>query len=133
VQAYPILSDEAVLGVDYDIPRCFDLPDATKVRLDGDRIVGIGKDLATYDALDTGVFVVTPALVAALRHVDGPAGCSLSQGVQALAAAGCMRAVDVGTATWIDVDTPAAHREAERLIRAYGPRLAPASPARVAV
>ncbi len=29
--------DESVLGVDYDIPRCFDLPDATKVKLDGDR------------------------------------------------------------------------------------------------
>jgi len=29
-----------------------------------------------------------------------------------------MKAADVGDATWIDVDTPEAHAEAERLIAA---------------
>ncbi|MAQ15546.1 MAG: nucleotidyltransferase [Sandaracinus sp.] len=126
VGEYPLAVDESVLGVDFDIPRCFDLPDATKVRIDGDEIVEISKELPAYDCLDTGVFRITPALIEALRAADGPEGCSLSQGVGALAADGRMKVVDVGTARWIDVDTPDAREEAERLIAAYGETLAPA-------
>lgn len=123
VAAYPLAEDEAVLGVDYQIDRCFDLEDATKVRLLGDRIVEIGKELPDYDALDTGVFRVTPALVEALQAAEGPDGCSLSQGVGTLAARGKMRVANVQGATWIDVDTPQAHRIAEHLIRQYGDTL----------
>jgi NDP-sugar pyrophosphorylase family protein len=31
-----------------------------------------------------------------------------------------MKAADIGTAAWIDVDTPEAHAEAERLIAELG-------------
>lgn len=120
---FPIASNEAVLGVDFDIPRCFDLDDATKVRLQGDRIVDIAKELPAYDALDTGVFRITPALIAELERVDGPNGCSLSQGVRALSEKGLMRAANVGHALWIDVDTPEAHAQATRLISMYGDSL----------
>jgi choline kinase len=133
VSRYPLAHDEAVLGVDSRIGRCFDLDDATKVRLSGDRVVEIGKTLPRYDALDTGVFRVTPALMNALERADGPNGCSLSQGVGALAAAGKMRVADVGEAMWIDVDTPSAHAEAERLIARHGDRLMPARESQVAV
>jgi 1L-myo-inositol 1-phosphate cytidylyltransferase len=129
VAGFPLASDEAVLGVDYGIDRCFDLPDATKVLLAGDRVVRIGKELPTFDALDTGVFRITPALIDALRRAEGPAGCSLSQGVAALADEGKMRGVDVGDARWIDVDTPEAHAEAERLLRLHGDTLMPLAPA----
>ena len=44
------------LGVDYDIERCFDIDDATKVGVTAGRISDIGKELERYDALDTGVF-----------------------------------------------------------------------------
>jgi choline kinase len=123
VGSYPLADDEAVLGVDFDVPGCFDLEDATKVQLEDDRIVGIGKTLDHYDALDTGVFRITPALIDELARLDGESGCSLSQGVAALARTGRMRAVDVGDAAWIDVDTPAAHAEAERLIALHGEEL----------
>lgn len=118
VVSCPLAERESVLGVDYRIDACFDLEDATKVRVRGDRITAIGKTLNDYNALDTGVFVITPAFVEALDVVNGPAGCSLSQGVAGLAAEGRMKAADVGDATWIDVDTPEAHAEAERLVAA---------------
>jgi 1L-myo-inositol 1-phosphate cytidylyltransferase len=121
----PINSDEAVLGIDYNISRCFDLPDATKVRVADGRIVGIGKELDAYDALDTGVFRITPALIDALRSVNGSSGCSLSEGVAVLARQGKMRSVDVRDAAWIDVDTPASHAHAERLLAKYGDVLQP--------
>jgi choline kinase len=125
VAAYPLASDEAVLGIDFNIDKCFDIDDATKVKIAGDRVQEIHKELPTYDALDTGVFRITPALMDALVAADGPEGCSLSQGVGALAAQGKMRVADVGDAVWIDVDTPAAHAEAARLIEVYGDSLRP--------
>jgi 1L-myo-inositol 1-phosphate cytidylyltransferase len=123
VRKFPLSNGESVLGVDYNIARCFDLDDATKVAIEDDRVVRIGKTLASYDALDTGVFRITPALIEALRRVEGAEGCSLSQGVAQLAAAGNMRVADIGNATWIDVDTPDAHARAEELIDTYGSSL----------
>ena len=120
VASYPVADRESVLGVDYRIDACFDLDDATKVQVRGDRIEQIGKELSDYNALDTGLFLITPALIEALDRVNGPEGCSLSQGVAALAADGRMKAADIGAATWIDVDTPEAHAEAERLIAELG-------------
>lgn len=132
VSRFPLAHDESVLAVDRDVPGCFDLPDATKVRVKGDRVVEIGKELPSYDCLDTGVFRITPALVQALRDAETVDGCSLSQGVGTLAAQGKMRVVDVTGSSWIDVDTPDAHAEAERRIRRYGDDLTPTLPAAAA-
>ncbi len=120
VASYPVTEGESVLGVDSHIDACFDLDDATKVKVRSGRIEQIGKQISDYNALDTGVFLITPALVEALDAANGPQGCSLSQGVAALAAEGRMKAADVDDAIWIDVDTPEAHAEAERLIAALG-------------
>ena len=119
---------ESALGVDYRIDDCFDLDDATKVQVRGDLIERIGKSLDAYNALDTGLFLITPALIEALDAVNGPDGCSLSEGVAALASKGRMKAADVGDATWIDVDTPEAHAEAERLLAELGGDLAGTGP-----
>jgi choline kinase len=118
------------LGVDYDIPRCFDLDDATKVRVSAadlqgtgvaSKITDIAKELPSYDALDTGVFRIGPALIEELRGVYAQHGdCSLSDGVKALSQKGKFWACDVGNARWIDVDTPSAYVEAERLLRHHG-------------
>ncbi|MGB5812562.1 MAG: NTP transferase domain-containing protein [Polyangiales bacterium] len=120
VASYPVAERESVLGIDRRIDACFDLDDATKVYVEGDRIVRIDKQLVDYNALDTGLFLITPALLEALDSVNGAEGCSLSAGVAILAAEGRMKGADVGGVTWIDVDTPEAHAEAERLIAAFG-------------
>jgi choline kinase len=125
IDAFPLAADEAVLGIDFDVERCVDIPDATKVFLEGEHIARISKELPEYHALDTGVFKITEALIEALERAEGPQGCSLSQGVQALAARGAMKAVSVGTAMWIDVDTPMAHAFAERSLARYGDSLWP--------
>lgn len=125
VRRYPLAHDEAVLGIDFKIGECIDLDDATKVAIRGDRITRIGKTIEGYDALDTGMFRITPAVIEALERVEGPEGCSLSQGIGELASRGKMRVVDVETARWVDVDTPMTHRHAEKLLRAYGTALRP--------
>jgi choline kinase len=123
VRRFPLAADEAVLGIDFKIDACVDLDDATKVAIRGDRVERIGKELPRYDALDTGVFRITPAVIEALERVDGPDGCSLSQGMAQLAASGRMRVVDVEDSVWVDVDTPMALDHAERLVRRYGQSL----------
>ncbi|MGZ3474499.1 MAG: histidinol-phosphate transaminase [Polyangiales bacterium] len=118
------LRGKCALAVDRDIERCFDLDDATKVRLDGDRITDIGKEIEGYDAIDTGVFRVNMKLVNELAAVYERRGdCSLSDGVRALSASGDFVTVDAGDARWIDVDTPEAHARAEAMIRVWGDSL----------
>lgn len=115
-----------VLGVDYDIPRCFDLDDATKVRVEGQRIVEISKSLTQYNALDAGVFRIGRSLVDALESVYRVKGdCSLSDGVQALSRRGEFFASDICGAPWIDVDTPEAARHAAHLLQVLGDELEP--------
>jgi choline kinase len=98
------------LGVDYDVERCFDIDDATKVQVESGHIAQIAKDLDSYNAVDTGVFRITPALVDELARVEAQHGdASLSDGVRALAQRGLFYATDIGDARWIDVDTPEAH------------------------
>ncbi|MET1112367.1 MAG: NTP transferase domain-containing protein [Allosphingosinicella sp.] len=104
------------LGADHDVDNpLLDLDDATKIELgEGGRIRRIGKTLAHYDAIDTGIFVATPALLDALRAslAAGGAG-SLSEGVQALADEGRAFTRDIGGRWWLDVDDEAAFAKAE--------------------
>ncbi|WP_076744278.1 phosphocholine cytidylyltransferase family protein [Sphingomonas jeddahensis] len=91
-----------------------DLDDVTRVRTAGDRIVGIGKHLAVYDAFDCGVFAVDGRFHDALRAVVASGGTgSISAGVEALAVDGDARVVDVGDTWWLDVDDPRALAQAE--------------------
>jgi choline kinase len=113
-------ADGTVLVVDPDIARCYDLADATKVRRTGEHIVAIGKELDTYDAIDTGIFVISPPLMTELARLERP---SLSDGVRALCRRGLVRGHDIAGRLWQDVDTPDTKHHAEWLLGTYGPDL----------
>ncbi len=100
--------DEVILGVDYNIDRIFDLEDATKVKVQGDDIIDIGKDLVRYDALDTGMFLCGPSLFERLESAKKNGNCSLSDGMRRLCQERKLKAFDVGNGRWQDVDTPEA-------------------------
>jgi choline kinase len=104
----PVRNGEVVLAVDRNIGSVFDIEDATKISLDRDRIVEIGKYLRTYNALDTGMFLCSPALFGWLEKAAASGNCSLSDGLRLMAAQGNFRGFDIGDAHWQDVDTPAA-------------------------
>jgi 1L-myo-inositol 1-phosphate cytidylyltransferase len=98
---------DVVLAVDaHPGGEMIDLDDATKVAVAPDgRIERIGKELESYNAIDTGVFVAGPGLAQAIMEdIAGGGPGSLSAGVQRLADAGRARTVDIGRARWIDVD-----------------------------
>lgn len=111
----PIADDEVILAVDSKIGRIFDLDDATKVRCEGNRIIEIGKDLSQYNALDTGMFLCSPALFHRLESARKNGDCSLSEGMRELAKDGKLRAFDIGDGRWQDVDSPQALAHAEEI------------------
>lgn len=104
------------LGADHAIDNpLLDLDDATKIELgEQGRIRRIGKTLLKYDAIDTGIFIATPALLDSLRASLAAGGSgSLSEGVQALAGSGRAFTRDIGGRWWLDVDDEAAFAKAE--------------------
>jgi 2-aminoethylphosphonate-pyruvate transaminase len=118
--AAPAAGDRTLLCVDRDLPRVFDIDDATKVQLAGDRVVQIGKGLRAYHATSAGLFVMSPSLVEALESLPEP---SLTEGVQVAAERGLVVAHDVAGRPWQDVDTPEMKLHAEWLLRVYGDEL----------
>jgi choline kinase len=110
---------EVILAVDPNIDRIFDLEDATKVRREGSHIVDIGKEIVQYDALDTGMFLCSPALFDRLAQAKRDGNCSLSDGMRQLAAERLLRALEIGDAQWQDLDTPEALAFAEGISDDY--------------
>ncbi len=108
--------DESVLAIDARPAPPEVEAEATKVRLNGDRITAIGKTLDRFDALDTGLFVCAPVLFDALEQAREEGDTTLSGGIRQLAAQGLMRGADVGAATWCDIDTVADLAIAEGLL-----------------
>ena len=105
---------EVCLAVDQDAARVFDRDDATKVYIEHGLIERIGKQLDVWNAIDTGVFLATPALFDALTRAAAQGRHTLSHGIEVLAESGRARAVDITGEPWLDVDTPDSLREAER-------------------
>jgi 1L-myo-inositol 1-phosphate cytidylyltransferase len=105
------------LAIDKKIGSIFDLDDAMKVRVEENRIAAIGKTLADYNAIDTGIFICPGAIFEYLRRVLRNDDCALADGVRLMAEEGNALAIDIGDAWWQDVDTPEMLRRGEEELR----------------
>jgi choline kinase len=105
------------LAIDKKLDSIFDLSDAMKVRMRGDQVVAIGKDLPDYDAIDTGLFVCPREFFDYLERAKRNGDCSLADGVRLMAADDQVRGIDIGPAWWQDVDTPEMLACAEQHLR----------------
>ncbi len=102
-----------LLLVDPRIDECFDLPDATKVQREGDRIAEIGKDLTRYDVLDCGVFRLDQRFRAALDAAVSQGREGISDGVRELVHGPGFGTVPLPAgAAWLDIDTPESYQHA---------------------
>jgi choline kinase len=95
----------ALLAVDSRLRDIHDPDEATKVRLHEDVVTAIGKTLQPFDAVDTGVFVCEPPLFEALDAAGSQGDTTLSAGIAQLARRGLVHSMDIGDASWCDVDT----------------------------
>ncbi len=83
-------------------------------------ILRIGKGIEPWNAIDTGVFLFTPRIFAAISHLPraGDEGCGISDAVTWLIEKGHgMCACDVSGAFWMDVDTLDDLRYVEQIMR----------------
>ena len=108
----------ATLLVDHKLDTIFDMDDATKVLATPDgRIEAIGKQIPTYNCIDTGVFICTQALMDAIEATfEAHGDASLSHGVATLSQSGRMTVRDIGDGFWQDVDTPEMLGHAEAML-----------------
>jgi choline kinase len=105
--------------VDRKLHSIFDLGDAMKVQTRRNRVTDIGKHLREFDAIDTGLFVCSLEIFDYLERAKSDIrgrDCSLADGVRMMAADNKVRAIDIGTAWWQDVDTPQMLQHAEKEI-----------------
>lgn len=102
---FEIGAKECALCVDFNIARIFDIDDATKVKVEDGRIRRIGKDLKSYNAIDTGMFLCSPYLFEVLEENIERSRYSLSESIQTLADQNLMRVHDMNGSFWFDLDT----------------------------
>lgn len=112
----PACVNESLLAIDRRLTSPAIVAEATRVQLDGDRVIAIGKELQPYDALDTGMFVCAPVIFESLAAACDSGDTTLSAGVRRLAGVGLVRGVDVGNAVWRDIDTVDDLRAAEAVL-----------------
>ncbi len=109
--------DRLNLVIDRKLNSMVDLDDAMKVQTRDDQIAAIGKNLRTYDAIDTGLFGCPYEIFQYLERAKQNGDCSLADGVRLMAHDGKTRAIDIGDAWWQDVDTARMLQHAEARMR----------------
>jgi len=113
----PFETEACLLGIDRNLDEIFDLADATKVKVEGGRVLSIGKEIKDYNAFDTGIFRSRPAFVELIEKIYQEKGdVSISEGVRALVAEQKMGTCDISEFFWQDVDTPQALHHAENFL-----------------
>lgn len=110
-----IADGEVMLAVDYNIKtnKLVDVNDVTKVLVEDNRILDIGKDIKKYNAYDTGIFLCSPAIFSAIEESLHNDDNSLSGGIKVLASKGKAKVFDIKDEYWIDVDDEKAFKKAE--------------------
>ena len=110
-----IADDEVMLAVDYNIKtnKLVDIDDVTRVLVEDNRILDIGKNIKKYNAYDTGIFLCSPTIFTAIEESSGKDDTSLTGGVRVLAKKVKAKALDIKDDFWIDVDDEDAFKKAE--------------------
>jgi len=118
LRADPIEGADLLLAVDERLDNpLVDIDDVTKVLVEDGRIIEIGKSIGRWNAFDTGVFRMTPAVFDVLSEAAGrQRELGISDAVRALAARGRAHVRGIGERFWIDVDNEAMLDLAERAI-----------------
>jgi len=108
------LEEGGILCIDKNPKEYIDLNDATKVKLKNGYIENIGKGLKEWDGIDTGIFLLSPAIFDALKEAVKESKTTLSEGIKILSKTEKVRGLDINNNFWIDIDTEKELRIAQR-------------------
>ena len=112
--ATPLPPGHCRLAVDFHPEKIPDLADATKVAVQDGRVRDIGKEIESYNAIDTGIFLCSRGIFDALETALSGGKESLSDGIRELARLERMEAMDIGDLFWQDIDDEASRQEVEK-------------------
>lgn len=107
---------ECILAIDRAPKEYIDLDDATKVKVEDDRIVDIGKEIENHNGFDSGMFLLSPSIFEALEQSIKEGDQTLSGGIKILAKNRMMKCFDIGDAFWLDIDTKSSYKKAEKIL-----------------
>lgn len=102
-----------LLLVDPYIESIFDIDDATKVAVEGDKITRIGKKLSTFNAIDSGIFRLENDFFNAVDEAVRRGNDSISAAIEQLIELQRIKAIEIDKPNqWLDIDTPEAYNHA---------------------
>ena len=119
LMAEKLANNEVVLAVDFKIKdnNLVDIHDVTKVFVEKNKIVNIGKNISKYNGYDTGIFLCTPNIFNAIeKSIELNSDYSLSGAIKIMSEQGRVRAFDIKDSFWIDVDDEKAYKKAKKLL-----------------
>lgn len=104
-----------ILCVDRDIYGK-NIEETTKVLVDGNRIINIGKKIKRWNALDTGIFLCDKQVFEVAEGLEKDSNTfTLSETMMGLAKRGRLFALDITGMQWMDIDTEEDLRKTEYL------------------
>jgi choline kinase len=107
-----------VLLVDRTIAGVFDIEDATKVMVEGKRVIQIGKELEMYNGVDAGVFLLDRRVFPFLKKAIEKGEDSLTAGIRAMLGEHALTPCTIPEGEyWIDIDSEDAYRNALKMWR----------------
>lgn len=109
-------SNEGIIVIDKNPKDYIDIKEATKVKIENNRIVEIGKKIDEYNGIDCGIFLFSPSIFTAIEESIRIGEETLSAGIKILAKNGKMICLDIGNNFWIDIDTKKDFREGEKIL-----------------
>ncbi len=110
-----------LLLVDPFPKEIFDIDDATKVRVENDFLVQIGKEISDYNCIDCGIFRLNNNFFTAFENALLTGKDSISAGISQLIDQRIMKAVFTDKPfQWLDIDTPEAYAHAKENISSFG-------------
>lgn len=107
----------ARVGLDFHLDGIYDMDDAMKVTVAPDNrevITGMSKALTSYDAVDCGIFICRHEFFDTLAEAAARGRGSLSDACNLLLPDNRLGGIDIGTAGWLDIDTPDAYAELDK-------------------
>jgi len=102
--------------------------EATKVLVEGEKVICVGKGLKRFNAIDVGVFLCSRSIFPIVKECVERGDDEWSHCVREMARRGMVRAYDIKGKLWIDVDTIRDLRRARRVLRTLQIRYAPPHP-----
>jgi choline kinase len=106
-------SSKNLLLVDPKVNEIFDIDDATKVKVEKNQIVDIGKQINDYNCIDCGIFRLNQFFFHSMREQLKHQKDSISAAIIGLIQKKDMEAVRIEQNDyWIDIDTPEAYHHA---------------------